>query len=221
MSLVIAKDQQWELFNSSLLLEVTRPNGVFTCSGVAISQDTVLTAAHCLDGEVKQVKVFDTVAYDPKATFFEIASSKIHPDYNPKVSAYLNDIAIIKLKTKLPNHIIIHPVYQKDDITGEFIRFGFGERDEKNNRTVVTPKFRYVNHPHKVIELDDYYSKSGDSGGPVFLIKDKTIYILAIHSTLSKGSQGEFSYNPLVNKYWSWINSETHKSIQDPIHQKP
>lgn len=212
MNLVIAKDQQWELFNSSLLLEVTRPNGVFTCSGVAISHDTILTAAHCLDGEVNQVKVFDTVTYDPKAPYYQVASMRIHPEYNPKVSAYQNDIAVIKLQNKLPSHIIIHPIYQKDEVTGDFIRFGFGKRDEKNNRTVVTPKFRFVNHLHKVIELDDSYSMSGDSGGPVFLLKDGRIFVLAVHSTFSQGPQGEFSYNPLVNKYLNWINSETRKS---------
>lgn len=212
MNLVIAKEQHWEIFNSSLLIEVTRPNGVFTCSGVAINPDTVLTAAHCLEGEVKQVKVFDTVAYDPKSTFHEVDFTKIHPDYNPQISAYQNDIAFIKLKNKLPEHIIIHPVYQHDEVTGDFIRFGFGERNQKNNRTVVTPKFRFVNHLHKVIELDDSYSKSGDSGGPIFLLKDNKIYVLAVHSTFSRGPQGEFSYNPLVNKYLNWINLETRKN---------
>lgn len=218
MNLVIAKDHQWELFNSSLLLEVTRPSGIFTCSGVAISSDQVLTAAHCLDGDVQRIKVFDTVTYDPKASFFEVESSRIHPEYNPKVSAYQNDIALIHLKEKLPSHIVIHPIYQKDEVTGDFIRFGFGQRNDKNNRTVVTPKFRYVNHPHKVIELDDTYSRSGDSGGPVFLIKDNKIYILAIHSTFSRGPQGEFSYNPLVNKYLQWINSETRTNTQNQAH---
>lgn len=218
MNDVFALDQQWEAFNSSVLLEVRRPTGVFTCSGVAISPTTILTAAHCLDGEVLEIKVFNTITYDPQAPFFEVKSSEIHPDYKPKISAYQNDIAKIRLKKKLPSSIIFHPVYPKDDITGDFIRFGFGERNKSNNRTVITPKFRFVNILHKVIELDDHFSMSGDSGGPIFLIKKNKIYLLAIHSTFSKGPQGEFSYNPLVNKYLDWINSGIRKKTQAPAY---
>jgi len=216
MNDVFAKDQQWEAFNSSVLLEVTRPTGVFTCSGVAISPTVILTAAHCLDGDVKQVKVFNTITYDPKAAFYEVKSSKIHPEYNPKVSAYQNDIAKITLSKKLPNSIVFHPIYTKDEVTGDFIRFGFGERNKTNNRTVITPKFRFVNHLHKVIELDDHFSISGDSGGPIFLLQKNKIYLLAIHSTFSRGPQGEYSFNPLVNKYLDWINSETRKKTPVP-----
>ena len=218
MNDVIAFDQQWELFNSSVLLEVKRPNGVFTCSGVAISPTKVITAAHCLDGQVLEVKVFNTVTYNPKAPYFQVKAFEIHEDYNPKKSAYQNDIAKIELKTKLPNTIIYHPVYTKDDITGDFIRFGFGERNNTNNRTVTTPKFRYVNIPHKVIELDDRFSMSGDSGGPVFLIKNNMIYLLAVHSTFSQGPQGEYSYNPLVNKYFDWINTKIRKNTHAQVY---
>jgi hypothetical protein len=56
-----------------------------------------------------------------------------------------------------------------------------------------------------VIELDDKFSMSGDSGGPVFIEIEGHISILAIHSTFSFGPEGYFSLNPLLSKETSWI----------------
>src|SRR5688500_549529 len=78
--------QEWETFNSSLLIEVTRPNGVFTCTGVAVSTHTLITAAHCLDGEIKSVRIFTQSSYNPKSPSLPISSFQIHPSYNQKSS---------------------------------------------------------------------------------------------------------------------------------------
>src|SRR4051812_12493493 len=97
-----AKVQDWEDFNSSLLIEVTRPTGIFTCTGVAISNQIIMTAAHCLDGEITGVRVFTQASYDPKAPFLSIAKFQIHPSYNQHNSRYRSDLAKITMKEKLP-----------------------------------------------------------------------------------------------------------------------
>ena len=197
--------QSWEEFNSSLLIEVTRTKGVFTCTGVAVTPELIVTAAHCLDGDVKSIRVFTQSSYDPKNPAIAVKSFKVHPDYHPKDSRYNADVGKIRLAEKLPSNIKIYPVYKEEMILGNLYRFGFGARNKKNSRTVITPTFRRVIYAEKILELNDTYSYSGDSGGPIYLKQGPTYYVLAVHSTLSFGPQGRFSYNPLLSSYLDWI----------------
>lgn len=201
------KVDDWEIFNSSLLIEVTRPSGVFTCTGVAVSNQMLLTAAHCLEGHVKSVRVFTQAVYDPKQTHLDIKDYKIHPTYNPNQSRYYSDLAKINMKEKLPPFIKIHPIASQKKFFGKFYRFGFGARDKKNLRTVITPTLRKVNAAEEVIELNDEYSRSGDSGGPIFMQNGNEVHLVAIHSTFSHGPEGNYSLNPLLAAYLPWIFS--------------
>ncbi|WP_408098738.1 trypsin-like serine protease [Peredibacter sp. HCB2-198] len=205
--LSFAKSYDWEQFNSSLLIEVTRPNGVFTCTGVAVSDQMILTAAHCLEGNVKGVRVFTQEVYDPKQTSLEIKDYKLHPTYNPHHSRYYSDLAKIQMKEKLPAFIKVHPIALEKKFFGRFYRFGFGARDKKNLRTVITPTLRKVNPAEEVLELNDEYSRSGDSGGPIFMQNGNGIQLVAIHSTFSHGPEGNYSLNPLLAAYLPWIFS--------------
>lgn len=202
-----SKVEDWERFNSSLLIEVTRPNGVFTCTGVAVSDQVLITAAHCLEGKVDKVRIFTQASYNPKQTSLDIKEYKLHPNYDPDKSRYRSDLAKIIMKDKLPPFIKLYPIYQGKKIMGNLYRFGFGERNEKNLRTVITPTLRKVNIDEEVLELNDKFSKSGDSGGPVFMENGSDISILAIHSTFSHGPEGNFSLNPLLAAYIPWIFS--------------
>lgn len=195
----------WELYNSSLLIEVTRANGVFTCSGVAVSPDIVVTAAHCLDGDVKKVRVFTQETYDPTLPSLTVAKYRLHPAYNPKISRYRNDLAKIVLKERLPDFVNIVPVFTGTVVMGKLYRFGFGSRYNKNVRTVVVPEYLRINGQDDVVELNDKFSRSGDSGGPIYIEDSQGISILAVHSTFSHGPQGQFSYNPLLGSQLSWI----------------
>ncbi len=199
-----SKMENWDKFNSSLLIEVTRGTDVFTCTGVAISDKIIVTAAHCLDGAVTKVKIFTGEVYDPKAAFLEVSNFKVHPDYNPKNSNYRNDIAKITLKEKLPAFIHLTPIHQGPSVIGQLYRFGFGAREKKNVRTVITPTFKEIS-TEGILLLNDTFSRSGDSGGPVYLENYMGITVMAIHSTLSSGPGGKYSYNPLLSHYLSWI----------------
>ena len=91
------------------------------------------------------------------------------------------------------------------DLTGNFVRIGYGARDSRNARTMITPVFKEVTEPQRILELHDMYSFSGDSGGPVFLQQKGQLYLVAIHSTLSYGPEGRYSYNPLLAAHRTWI----------------
>jgi hypothetical protein len=201
----LAVFDDWDKFNSSLVIEVKRPHGVFTCTGVAVSSSVVLTAAHCLEGSVLGVRVFTGSRYEPENPSLEVKGYKIHPAYNPGTSRYYGDLAKIQLRRKLPPSIHVHPIYQGAKISGDLYRFGFGERNGLNVRTIVTPTLRNLNAAEEVLELYDDFSRSGDSGGPVFMRKGESIHVLAVHSTFSFGPEGNFSLNPLLRSHVSWI----------------
>lgn len=196
----------WSNFNSTVVIEVTRPEGVFTSTGVAINKDTILTAAHCLDGEILRVRVSPTSTYNPRGKFIGIKTYELHPEYEPEESNYKNDLAKIRLSSPLPEGTNYYAVMKNDrDLSGNFVRIGYGARGEKNIRTLVTPIFKNVLEPQRVLELHDMYSYSGDSGGPVFLQQKGQVYLVAIHSTLSYGPEGKYSFNPLLTGHRSWI----------------
>jgi secreted trypsin-like serine protease len=201
----VLKNADWENFNSSLLIEVSRPEGVFTCTGVAVSPFVILTAAHCLEGKILKIRVFLENYYDPQLEGLKVRTFKLHPRYRPKKSRYISDLAKIYLQEPLPSSINIPPLFTGQIIYGDLYRFGFGERLKKNLRTVTTPKLKEVRINDGLIEFHDKYSFSGDSGGPIYLRRDGRIYLLAVHSTLSFGPEGNFSYNPLVGAFKSWI----------------
>ncbi len=203
--LSFSKSQEWEDFNSSLCIEVTRPTGVFTCTGVAVSSDVIVTAAHCLEGDIIKVRIFTESAYNSNNKSLLIKSYKIHPDYKSTSSRYLSDVAKIYLDQKLPASIKILPIFKGQVVTGDLYRFGFGERNKKNLRTVITPKFKKKDLDNKIIELNDTFSYSGDSGGPIYLKQGNETFVLAVHSTLSFGPEGKYSYNPLLEGYQTWI----------------
>lgn len=198
----------WNNFNSSLLIEVTRPEGVFTCTGVAINKNTLLTAAHCLEGEILKVRVSLDATYNKNGKFLEIENFDLHPEYNRASSNYRTDLAKIKLKADLPKGTKFFPIIKKDqELNGKILRLGFGARGTDNVRTLVTPLMKQIRSTEKVLELNDTYSYSGDSGGPVFLQYQGQMFLIAIHSTLSFGPEGKHSFNPLLSSHREWIAS--------------
>lgn len=196
----------WSNFNSSLIIEVTRPEGVFTSTGVAINANTVLTAAHCLEGKILKVRVSNASSYDATGAFFEVKSFELHPEYDSETSAYRSDIAKIKLKGNLPKDTIFFPIAKNlKNLNGKLLRLGFGSRGNGNVRTLVSPQYKNLRSHEGTLELNDIYSYSGDSGGPVLLQQDGQVYLIALHSTLSFGPEGKFSFNPLLSTHRTWI----------------
>ncbi|XP_050329920.1 serine protease SP24D-like [Bactrocera neohumeralis] len=84
-----------------------RVSGKHICGGALISQNSVVTAAHCVVSIPEQFLTVQAGTVNLTATGTVVAVSKIipHPDYN-----YDNDIAVLALSTKLDYSDVILPI---------------------------------------------------------------------------------------------------------------
>ncbi len=200
-----------EDFSSAVIVEVKRFEKFFTCSGVIISPDVVLTAAHCLDGEVHRVRVFHQSEFSPRKSFWAVKDYHIHPEYNRETSKFYADIAKINLENPVQQKIYYPTLYSKKALKGNIIRAGFGSRNGENKLTIVPLELKKYSHKNKTYVFVDLDSKSGDSGGPIFVQNGVELSLLAIHSTLSFGPEGKFSYNPRVSSFDCFPKFKTYK----------
>lgn len=207
----VSKEKNWDDFNSSLLIETKRDGKTYTCTGVAIAPNMVLTAAHCVD-EINSARILLDVSYNALSkNSIETESFFKHPLYNVNNSNFKHDIAIIVLKEDLPKNINIVKVADSKKIAEdkEVDRIGFGGRNNINSRTWTNPKIKGKTLDQLNIVLNDTGSVVGDSGGPVYIKEAGSLKLLGIHSTL-EGNDTTYSVN--VSEYKSWINEHKLKT---------
>jgi hypothetical protein len=196
----------YEEFNSTVLVEISRGERTFICSGFFVTPKKILTSAHCLDGLVSQVRIFTHNKYNNQNEFLKIQDFHIHPEYDPLISNFHADIAVIELKYPYVKLIKTPEINCQKNLWGSFVRLGFGKRLEENQRTSLLLKLKRNLPESSYLEFFETDSQSGDSGGPIYLVNDKKISLLAIHSTLSFGPLGRYSFNPKICSFKKWID---------------
>ncbi|CAG9116357.1 unnamed protein product [Plutella xylostella] len=84
----------------------------FTCGAVIFSKRTVISAAHCMDGDVKPCNIRIRAGSSriwKDGHIVRVRNYQIHPDYDAK---NLNaNIALLTLRTRLPLSNVIQPAF--------------------------------------------------------------------------------------------------------------
>jgi hypothetical protein len=217
-----------EFQNCVLIGDATR----YFCSGVLVSDQLVLTAGHCADGEQPTRVLFGTGDDDPRAAVFDVDGP---PERNPgyaKDQNYLNDLTLIVLRDKVSTTVRPAKIAPSTIFSPQQFRtvrlVGFGTSDEQarqgfgvkryGDTAVVSPDCqqsgdeKYGGHPGLEFVAGDQRVDTcrGDSGGPVFWENSQKEWLLV--GTTSRWTAnhihicGDGGVYVRTDRYLQWIN---------------
>ena len=207
------------------------------CSSTLINTNWVLTAAHCIDGAEEQANEIGfnlsprnvnfvvasnsnpTFNYGrpPNALLYQAEAIYVHPNYDPSAQIQNDDIALIRLRTSVPNVTPI-PIFRGDltQNVGDTLTYvGFGTSNPNSTALNSSGIKRRTALPIHVVGAASYVSIHnntgicfGDSGGPGILTQGSTQYVASVNSTVSGESPTCLlaSNQMRVDAYQSWID---------------
>ena len=209
-------------FAARALVMIVDSRGGF-CTGTAIAQDLVLTAAHCVARQATY-----RVRISKEGSVTEVGLTRSHPGFNMAnyvANRATADVALVKLKTPLPSSIVPASLggTRRVAVGETMIVAGFGATQDGNTSSVGEARMAplvVTGQPGSLqIRLQDPATRNtgiglgsctGDSGGPAFGRKDADggeVMGVVSWSTAPKneaGCGGLTGLTPLLN-YRSWI----------------
>jgi secreted trypsin-like serine protease len=189
------------------------------CSGVALTKNIVITAAHCLDEAptwmVRVTSGCDDVKSD-KCTRTKALYRTINPTYAAKMNTegIWNDLGIIVTKEPIPN-ITTAIISNKVRTKAEVVTAGFGTRNGRTGR-LWSGKSKIKDH--NLYEFKTYANGEngtcgGDSGGPAYYEDENGEHVLA--GILSRAFRGDtqicggYAHYTVPAMYIGWIEQVT------------
>lgn len=168
---------------------VFRSNGI--CTGAFISEDVVLTSAHCLTTKGARYDIsYGVNALDERQKVLKIDQVLIHPDYAPNPKKLVeNDIALIKIKGTKPRHLKVFNLLaeQVAGLPKPLVAIGFGAngsgaKAKSGVLRVTKTQIQTQDGPHLIgNQLMGQGICQGDSGGPLLDFQEGTPVIVGVN----------------------------------------
>lgn len=216
---VAAKDR---LAYSTVFLLNLEFNSV--CTGTLIARDVVLTAAHCVPKDVKDLEVFfarNPLAPQSQVVGHSLTEIHVHPRFNLGDTQKSIDLAVLMLEEQAPVVYRSVSLAPREAFTvGQNVWLaGYGQ--SSTVRDTGVGRLRKVRIPisfvdEDFIEVNQGRGKGicdGDSGGPVFVYYKKRLKLMGVSKmAYDKGNSG--SENCLTTGQFTSLASQ---DIQDWI----
>lgn len=214
-----------------LLLSRTKvPGGesMKICTGTPISNDVILTAAHCVDGLDKNtmtatfhISSFCDSGYDKTKHDIPVSDYIVKSGYSESVKGK-EDVALVKLRSPIPSDYKISAIYDgKSPLSSDKVTLaGYGKKSEYGGGSMVlrTTTKSYKNElvvREKELLLDQRRSGicQGDSGGPVFVEVNGEMQVAGVNSVVFGGSSeynqcSYYSASMNMSYYKDWVQTQ-------------
>jgi len=188
--------------------------GTAHCTGTLVGENTVLTAAHCIDGfDVLQMEFVSGQNASQPDERANGVDSAIHPDYDNR-RAGRNDIAVLYLGSAM---VRARPMDYRRRTLEEvgvpellIVGYGTGRGDPGTRRCVHMPIAEVCSTTFSY-QVPDRNTCNGDSGGPA-VERDGAVFRLAGITAWGDAACVDFGVNTDVGAYGDWIGARIHEA---------